>query len=208
MSSVHRPAPEGPMLYACAQAGCQACVERLLPSMQDWCIGSSGVTATATCRIRNCCTKGRSPVAGHPALRSGARRGLFDLCRARHPPSCVGCRGTGATPAGLSGADCGARIRPPRPRKPGNAKPCAPPCRSCWPVCRNAPTTSWWQPTVWTASRRSVWPPSAGCTASAANTCAKSAMTPWCCCGYRRYPAGCAACVITAIEPPTSGPTP
>jgi RNA polymerase sigma factor (sigma-70 family) len=30
MSSVHRPAPEGPMLYACAQAGCQACVERLL----------------------------------------------------------------------------------------------------------------------------------------------------------------------------------
>jgi RNA polymerase sigma factor (sigma-70 family) len=30
MSSVHRPAPEGPMLYACAQAGCQACIERLL----------------------------------------------------------------------------------------------------------------------------------------------------------------------------------
>jgi RNA polymerase sigma factor (sigma-70 family) len=30
MSSVHRPALEGPMLYACAQAGCQACVERLL----------------------------------------------------------------------------------------------------------------------------------------------------------------------------------
>jgi len=30
MSSVHPPAPEGPMLYACAQAGCQACVARLL----------------------------------------------------------------------------------------------------------------------------------------------------------------------------------
>lgn len=30
MSSVHRPALEGPMLYACAQSGCQACVERLL----------------------------------------------------------------------------------------------------------------------------------------------------------------------------------
>ncbi len=30
MSSVHRVAPEGPMRYACAQSGCQACVERLL----------------------------------------------------------------------------------------------------------------------------------------------------------------------------------
>jgi len=30
MSSVHRPVPEGPMLYACAQSGCQVCVERLL----------------------------------------------------------------------------------------------------------------------------------------------------------------------------------
>ena len=30
MSSVHHPALEGPMLYTCAQAGCQVCVERLL----------------------------------------------------------------------------------------------------------------------------------------------------------------------------------
>jgi RNA polymerase sigma factor (sigma-70 family) len=30
MSSVHRVAPAGPTIYACAQAGCQACVERLL----------------------------------------------------------------------------------------------------------------------------------------------------------------------------------
>lgn len=30
MSSVHRVAPEGPILYVCAQAGCQACVARLL----------------------------------------------------------------------------------------------------------------------------------------------------------------------------------
>jgi len=30
MSSVHRPAPEGPMLYTCAQSGCQVCMERLL----------------------------------------------------------------------------------------------------------------------------------------------------------------------------------
>ena len=30
MSSVHRPALAGPMLYACAQSGCQACVEHLL----------------------------------------------------------------------------------------------------------------------------------------------------------------------------------
>ena len=30
MFSLHRPAPEGPMLYACARSGCQACVERLL----------------------------------------------------------------------------------------------------------------------------------------------------------------------------------
>ncbi len=30
MSSIHRPPLEGPMLYACAQSGCQACVERLL----------------------------------------------------------------------------------------------------------------------------------------------------------------------------------
>jgi RNA polymerase sigma factor (sigma-70 family) len=30
MSSVHRPAPEGPMRYICAQAGCQVCMEGLL----------------------------------------------------------------------------------------------------------------------------------------------------------------------------------
>jgi len=30
MSSVHHPALEGPMLYTCAQSGCQVCVERLL----------------------------------------------------------------------------------------------------------------------------------------------------------------------------------
>ncbi len=30
MSSVHHPALEGPMLYTCAQAGCQVCVEQLL----------------------------------------------------------------------------------------------------------------------------------------------------------------------------------
>lgn len=30
MSSVHRVALAGPMVYACAQSGCQACVERLL----------------------------------------------------------------------------------------------------------------------------------------------------------------------------------
>jgi RNA polymerase sigma factor (sigma-70 family) len=30
MSSVHRPAPEGPMHYTCAQAGCQVCMEELL----------------------------------------------------------------------------------------------------------------------------------------------------------------------------------
>lgn len=30
MSSVHRPALAGPTIYACAQSGCQACVERLL----------------------------------------------------------------------------------------------------------------------------------------------------------------------------------
>ena len=30
MSSVHRVAPAGPTIYACAQAGCQACLERLL----------------------------------------------------------------------------------------------------------------------------------------------------------------------------------
>jgi len=30
MSSVHRPAPEGPMRYTCAQAGCQVCMEGLL----------------------------------------------------------------------------------------------------------------------------------------------------------------------------------
>ena len=30
MFSVHRPPLAGPMLYACAQSGCQACVERLL----------------------------------------------------------------------------------------------------------------------------------------------------------------------------------
>ena len=30
MSSVHRVALEGPTIYACAQAGCQACTERLL----------------------------------------------------------------------------------------------------------------------------------------------------------------------------------
>jgi len=30
MSSVHRVAPAGPTIYACAQSGCQACVERLL----------------------------------------------------------------------------------------------------------------------------------------------------------------------------------
>ena len=30
MSSVHRPAPEGPMRYLCAQAGCQMCMEGLL----------------------------------------------------------------------------------------------------------------------------------------------------------------------------------
>lgn len=30
MSSVHRPAPEGPMAYTCAQAGCQVCMEGLL----------------------------------------------------------------------------------------------------------------------------------------------------------------------------------
>lgn len=30
MSSLHRPAPEGPMRYTCAQAGCQVCMEGLL----------------------------------------------------------------------------------------------------------------------------------------------------------------------------------
>lgn len=30
MSSIHRPAPEGPMRYTCAQAGCQVCMEGLL----------------------------------------------------------------------------------------------------------------------------------------------------------------------------------
>ena len=30
MSSVHRPVPEGPMRYTCAQAGCQVCMEGLL----------------------------------------------------------------------------------------------------------------------------------------------------------------------------------
>ena len=30
MCSVHRVALEGPAAYACAQSGCQACVERLL----------------------------------------------------------------------------------------------------------------------------------------------------------------------------------
>jgi len=30
MSSVHRPAPEGPMRYLCAQTGCQVCMEGLL----------------------------------------------------------------------------------------------------------------------------------------------------------------------------------
>ena len=30
MSSVHRPALEGPTVFACAQSGCQACLERLL----------------------------------------------------------------------------------------------------------------------------------------------------------------------------------
>ena len=30
MSSVHRPALEGPMIYTCAQSGCQVCMERLL----------------------------------------------------------------------------------------------------------------------------------------------------------------------------------
>ena len=30
MSSLHRPAPEGPMYYRCAQAGCQGCMEGLL----------------------------------------------------------------------------------------------------------------------------------------------------------------------------------
>ena len=45
MSSVHRPAPEGPMLYACAQAGCQACVERLLrqhAGLVHWVIRRTG----------------------------------------------------------------------------------------------------------------------------------------------------------------------
>ena len=35
MSSVHRVAPEGPILYVCAQAGCQACVARLLRQHAD-----------------------------------------------------------------------------------------------------------------------------------------------------------------------------
>jgi hypothetical protein len=30
MSSVHRPAPEGPMRYTCAQSGCQVCMAGLL----------------------------------------------------------------------------------------------------------------------------------------------------------------------------------
>jgi hypothetical protein len=30
MSSVHRRVPEGPMLYTCAQSGCQVGMERLL----------------------------------------------------------------------------------------------------------------------------------------------------------------------------------
>lgn len=30
MSSIHRVAPAGPTIYACAQSGCQACLERLL----------------------------------------------------------------------------------------------------------------------------------------------------------------------------------
>jgi RNA polymerase sigma factor (sigma-70 family) len=45
MSSVHRPAPEGPMLYACAQTGCQACVERLLrqhAGLVHWVIRRTG----------------------------------------------------------------------------------------------------------------------------------------------------------------------
>jgi len=42
MSSVHRPAPEGPKLYTCAQAGCQGCMERLLrqhSGLVRWVIG-------------------------------------------------------------------------------------------------------------------------------------------------------------------------
>ena len=42
----------------------------------------------------------------------------------------------------------------------------------------------------------------------AVNASGKSAMTPWCCCGYRPSPAGCGACVTTTIGLPTSGPTP
>lgn len=42
MSSVHRPAPEGPMRYTCAQAGCQVCMEGLLrqhDGLVPWVIG-------------------------------------------------------------------------------------------------------------------------------------------------------------------------
>ena len=42
MSSVHRPAPEGPMRYTCAQTGCQVCMEELLrqhDGLVHWVIG-------------------------------------------------------------------------------------------------------------------------------------------------------------------------
>jgi hypothetical protein len=45
MSSVHRPAPEGPIRYACAEAGSQACVERLLrqhAGLVHWVIRRTG----------------------------------------------------------------------------------------------------------------------------------------------------------------------
>ena len=56
MSSVHRMAPAGPTIYACAQAGCQACTERLLRQharLVHWVIAWLSTATTTPAAIPN-----------------------------------------------------------------------------------------------------------------------------------------------------------
>ncbi len=208
MSSVHPPAPEGPMRYTCAQSGCQVCLERLLrqhAGLVHWVIRRDCHTSLSYAELLH--------------------EGQIALWRAilHYEPARGLTFSTYAVPAirHRLGAVVAQAQRPQGYCQPVAAADPAELAEQTWQLqavrvalrdllaaCRSATTRSSSPPTAWMTSRHAAWPPSAGCGASAANGCGKSAMKPWSCCGCRPCPGGCGACVTNPIGPPTSAARP
>ena len=107
MCSVHRSAPEGPMMYACAQSGCQVCIERLLAPRRP---GALGHSSRLSQRLPYGELLHKGQVAVWQAIRHyDAGRGVAFSTYAvpAIQPSALGRRGAGAATAGLSSADGG-----------------------------------------------------------------------------------------------------